>query len=287
MSEIEFSAVPRVTVLQHSSDVPVDRFRGLLGDLRVVRLFDGDPVPTLDECGDGLVVLGGQMNAYADDAAPWLPAVRSLLADAVAADLPTLAVCLGAQMLAVAGGGTVAVGAPPGREAGVLPVYWRAEALEDPVLAPLARAAGAETAEDLDGRGVATSFVQMHADAVIEPPEGAQWLAWSEMYPYQAFRWGSALGVQFHPEAGPTTAVRWALGYTEVETAAVHACAVEHDDELRRSGELLAGAFLDHVRAAVVARRQREEAAVVAAGPDEQEVDGAAELPESVEAPAA
>ncbi|WP_278235383.1 type 1 glutamine amidotransferase [Isoptericola sp. AK164] len=251
MSEFEFSAVPRVTVLQHSSDVPVDRWRSALGDTRVVRLFAGEPVPTLAECGDGLVVLGGQMNAYADDEAPWLPGVRSLLAEAVAADLPTLGVCLGAQLLAVAGGGTVTVAAPPGREAGVVPVYWRTEALADPVVAPLARAAGAEDTEDLDGRGAATSFVQMHADAVIEPPQDAQWLAWSEMYPYQAFRWGSALGVQFHPEAGPTTAVRWALAHVDVETAAVHAQMVEHDVELARSGAMLAEAFLGQVAAGV------------------------------------
>jgi GMP synthase (glutamine-hydrolysing) len=241
-----------VTVLQHSSDVPLDRFVGRLGDARVVHLYAGEPVPAMDACGDGLVVLGGQMNAYADDVAPWLPAVRALLAEAVAAGLPTLGICLGAQLLAVAGGGSVAVAAPPGREAGVVDVFWRAEALTDPVLAPVVRAAGARCEADVDGPGCSTLVVSMHADAVIEPPRGAQWLGWSAMYPYQAFRWGSALGVQFHPEASPSLAVRWALGRTDVDTAAVHAQVVEHDAALERTGALLADAFLAQVRDAVV-----------------------------------
>jgi GMP synthase (glutamine-hydrolysing) len=240
---------PRVTVLQHGSDVPLDRFVGRLGDARVVHLYDGDPVPSLAECGDGLVVLGGQMNAYADDVAPWLPQVRALLAEAVAADLPTLGICLGAQLLAVAGGGSVAITAPPGREAGVVDVYWRAEALADPVLGPVVRAAGAHQAADVDGPRCSTPVLSMHADAVIEPPAGARWLGWSQMYPYQAFRWGSALGVQFHPEASPSLAVRWALGHTDVDTAVVHAQVSEHDAALERTGELVARAFLDQVRA--------------------------------------
>ncbi|WP_418275938.1 type 1 glutamine amidotransferase [Isoptericola jiangsuensis] len=251
MAETSFAA-PRVTVLQHSSDVPPDRFTGRLGDARVVHLYAGEPVPSLADCGDGLVVLGGQMNAYADDVAPWLPAVRALLAEAVAAGLPTLGICLGAQLLAVAGGGSVAIAAPPGREAGVVDVFWRAEALQDPVLGPVVRAAGAHDATDVDGPGCSTPVVSMHADAVIEPPSGARWLGWSQTYPYQAFRWGSALGVQFHPEASPSLAVRWALGHTDVDTAVVHEQVVARDGELARTGELIAAAFLDQVRAAVV-----------------------------------
>lgn len=254
---------PRVTVLQHSSVVPLDRFALPFADARVVRLFAGEPVPTLEECGDGLVVLGGEMNAYADDDAPWLPAVRSLLARAVGSGLPTLGICLGAQLLAVAGGGAVRVAAPPGREAGVVDVHWRAEALDDPVLAPLVRAAGASCDDDVERPGCVTPVVSMHSDAVIELPAGAQWLGWSDAYPYQAFRWGSALGVQFHPEASPSLAVRWALGETDVDTASVHAQVTAHDAGLARTGDLLAGAFLEQVRAAV---GQPVEAALPQAG---------------------
>ncbi|WP_407320590.1 type 1 glutamine amidotransferase [Isoptericola halotolerans] len=251
MSDITRLDHPRVTVLQHGSDVPLDRFARRFHDARVVRLFAGDPVPALDECGDALVVLGGRMHAYADDEAPWLPAVRSLLAGAVGAGLPTLGICLGAQLLAVAGGGAVQVAAPPGREAGVVDVHWRAPALHDPVLGPLVRDAGAACDDDVERPGCVTPVVSMHSDAVIELPAGAEWLAWSDTYPYQAFRWGSALGVQFHPEASPSLAVRWALGETDVDTAVVHTQVTAHDDGLARAGDLLAAAFLDQARAAV------------------------------------
>ncbi len=245
----DLGAQPRVTVLQHSSDVPLDRLARRLGDVRLVRLFDGDPVPTLAECGDGLVVLGGQMSAYADDVAPWLPQVRSLLVEAATSGLPTLGICLGAQLLAVAGGGRVEVAAPPGREAGVVRVHWRESALTDPVLGPVARAAGATRGADVEAGRCSTLAVSMHADAVVELPEGAEWLAWSDMYPYQAFRLGSALGVQFHPEAGPSLAVRWALGHTDVATTEVAEAVRAHSAELDATCSLLADAFLTQVRA--------------------------------------
>jgi GMP synthase (glutamine-hydrolysing) len=194
-------------------------------------------------------VLGGQTSAYADDVAPWLPAVRSLLAEAVAAELPTLGICLGAQLLAVAGGGRVEVGAPPGREAGVVRIHWRGSAATDPVLGPLVRAAGAPSGDDGGTRRASTLAVSMHADAVVELPEGAEWLAWSDMYPYQAFRLGSALGVQFHPEASPSLAVRWALSHTDVATSAVSNAVNEHSEELDATCALLADAFLTQVRA--------------------------------------
>lgn len=225
-------------MLQHASDVPIDRLAGRLGDVRLLRLHDGQRVPDLDECGDGLVVLGGPMSAYDDGVAPWLPAVRALLLDAARSGLPTLAICLGAQLLAVAGGGRVQVGAPPGREAGVVPVHWREAALTDPVLGPVARvASGGER------RLGSTAVVSMHADAVVELPPGAEWLASSDMYPYQAFRLGSALGVQFHPEASPSLAVRWALGHTDVPTAEVAEATSAQAPELDATCDLLAAAF--------------------------------------------
>ena len=246
----EISAT-KITVLQHASRVPVDRLAGRLGDVRHVRLHDGEPVPTLDECGDGLLVLGGPMSAYDDGVAPWLPEVRALLLEAARSGLPTLAICLGAQLLAVAGGGRVQVGAPPGREAGVVHVQWRDAALADPVLGPVARGAS-----DGGRRVGSTAVVSMHADAVVELPPGAQWLACSDMYPFQAFRLGSALGVQFHPEASPSLAVQWALENTDVPTAEVAQATSARARELDTTCDLLAAAFRAQVAETALTRRQ-------------------------------
>src|SRR5690625_1310248 len=86
--------------------------------LRVVRPDAGEALPDADRL-DGLVVLGGTMSVRDVQDHPWLTAERELLDAAVAQGVPTLAVCLGAQQLAVARGGQVEVGAPTGPERGV------------------------------------------------------------------------------------------------------------------------------------------------------------------------
>lgn len=234
-----------MTVVQLDEAVPLDRFADWLDGVRprTVRAYAGEQVGPLDAT-DGLVVLGGRMSVH-DDAEPGITATRALLAEAVAAAVPTLAICLGAQLLAVAAGGRVQVAAPPGREAGVVDVRWRPEAAGDPLVGSLARAAA------VGGR--TTPMPSMHADAVVDLPRGAVWLAASRTYPYQAFRVGpAAWGLQFHPEASPATMHRWALLAGDEDVAAVDAAVTAHDDAVRASGEDLARAF-----AALVADRVR------------------------------
>jgi len=229
----------RITVVQNSPDVTLDAFAGhLAADLDVVRAHDGDAVPGIDALGDGLVVLGGHVSAHDDERAPWLPALRETLLAAATAGVPTLGIGLGAQLLAVAGGGQVAVAAPPGREVGVTRVFWRAEAGTDPVLAALA--AGEDPARHVTSR---------HADAVVELPPGAVWLGSSNVYPYQAFRLGSALGVQFHPETTRASLAAWCDADDDVDTAATLAAFDEHADDLLDGGRRLAEAFVAEVRA--------------------------------------
>lgn len=81
-------------------------------EVRTVRLWDGDPVPALDDLGGAALLMGGVMSAHADAENPWLPGVRALLRGAVDADLPVLGVCLGAQVAAETLGGRTAVPSP-------------------------------------------------------------------------------------------------------------------------------------------------------------------------------
>ncbi|WP_255372066.1 type 1 glutamine amidotransferase [Cellulosimicrobium sp. CUA-896] len=232
----------RLTVVQSSPDVSLDTWADLLGaDLSVVRAFDGDPLPALDEVGDGLLVLGGHLSAHDDARAPWLPALRDLLLAAATSGVPTLAICLGAQLLAVAGGGHVEVAAPPGREVGVTRVFWRREALEDPVLGALA-----------GGDAPVERVASAHGDAIVDLPPSAVWLASSNMYPYQAFRLGSALGVQFRPEASWASLAGWCDRHDDVDTAEVLAGFDAHAAEIADGGRRLVESFVAEVRAAVV-----------------------------------
>jgi GMP synthase (glutamine-hydrolysing) len=238
---------PVLTVVQLDAEVPLDRFAAHLAgvEVRLVRAYAGeDPRPAADL--DGLLVLGGRMSAHDDDA-PGLVATRSLLADATAAGVPTLGICLGAQLLAVATGGRVHVDAPPGREAGVVDVRWRPEAAADPLLGSLAR------------EGRSTLMPTMHADAIVDLPRGATWLAASRMYPYQAFRVGErAWGVQFHPEASPETMRSWsALSGDDAATAAgIDDAVTAADERVAADGARIAATF-----AALVADGVAERAA--------------------------
>lgn len=181
------------TIVQLDPRVPAGQFSQLLDGARVVRFDDGEALPEVAGLSS-LVVLGGRQNAYDPALAP----VADLLRAATSAEVPTLAICLGAQLLATSHGGRVEVAAPAGPERGIITVRTRPGAEDDPVLGAVVGAFGREFAA-----------VSMHDDAVTDLPEGATWLAASTQYPYQAFRIGSALGVQFHPEADATTYGEW------------------------------------------------------------------------------
>jgi GMP synthase (glutamine-hydrolysing) len=60
----------------------------------------------------------------------------------------------------------------------------------------------------LDPLGPAPTVLHWHADAV-DLPAGASLLARSERTPVQAFRAGSALGLQFHVEVGTELLAEW------------------------------------------------------------------------------
>jgi GMP synthase (glutamine-hydrolysing) len=178
----------RVLVVEPHSDASLDRLAAPLRraglTLEVARPYVAGELPDrLD--ADGVVVLGGPMGATDDRDHPWLVRVRGLLREAVRANVPTLGICLGAQLLACACGGRVVRGGA-GAEAGVVRVRLRPEARADPLFSTL------------PSPFFATS---VHFDVIEVLPPGAVWLGHSDMYPHQAFRVGEAAwGVQFHPE---------------------------------------------------------------------------------------
>lgn len=226
-----------VHIVFNDSEVPLDRYREWLSQpgIELVEhdLPAGDPLPPAN--ADGIVIMGGRQDAYDDEASPFLPGVRDMIADGVAGGTPILGICLGAQLIGAATGGEVTVADPRGPEKGYVQVFATAEGLDDPVVGP-ALAAGT------DG---AVWVPVMHSDAVTTLPDDAQVLASSDLYVH-AFRVGSATAVQFHPEAGPDLLLEWAR-LTGGDAAAIAEASVRVDGEARAAGEALAKAWIETV----------------------------------------
>jgi GMP synthase (glutamine-hydrolysing) len=180
---------PTATVLQHvACEGP-----GAIGDAlqrygvaqRVVRIYDGEPVPTALE-GDALIVMGGPMGVYETDRFPHLRAELRLIDEALRRGRPTLGVCLGSQLIAAALGARVYPSG--GKEIGWYPIELSDAAKADAVLGAAPRRF--------------TAFV-WHGD-VFDLPRGAVHLASTEMTAEHAFRYGEQVyGLLFHLEVTP------------------------------------------------------------------------------------
>jgi GMP synthase (glutamine-hydrolysing) len=203
-----------LVVVPHETDPPARlgdwlREAGMELDERHQGL--GEPLPATLDGFDGLVVLGGPQSAMDDEqTSPELVPVRELLKQALDADFPTLAICLGAQLLADVGGGKVRPGID-GPEVGATLVAKRDAADSDPVFGPLP---------------LSPDVIQFHHDEIAELPTGATLLASNPFYANQAFRVGRHVyGLQFHIETTPEIIREWA------ERDVVGVAASPHDRE--------------------------------------------------------
>ena len=154
--------------------------------LLVVRPHRGEALPPDLDNIDGLVVMGGRQNTDEMDRHPWMAREVELIAQAHDAGLPVVGVCLGAQLVALALGGTVAKADKP--ELGMHEVTQSFFGTTDPLLA-----------------GIPWTHTPMHAHGyeVAEPPTGGTPapLASSDRCKAQCFRVGlTTYGFQYHFE---------------------------------------------------------------------------------------
>jgi GMP synthase-like glutamine amidotransferase len=236
----ESASLAPILVIENDRSDPIGRLGDWLvcagAELEVVLGPAGEKIPTDLGRYSGLVVMGGAPNAHDDDRAPWLPAVRDLLAAAVRAELPTLAICLGGQLLAAATGGLVERAHTP--EYGAQLVAKRQAAATDPLFRDLP---------------ITPDVLQWHVDAITQLPPGSVLLASSPGCEVQAFRVGRlAWGTQFHIETTPETVTAWAaadadlLADYDLHTIVARAAAAHAD--IAETWQPFATAFVDVLR---------------------------------------
>jgi GMP synthase-like glutamine amidotransferase len=187
--------MPRCLVIQHVSpegSFTIEESLVAAGvAVETCRVFEGEVIPADLTGFGGLVVMGGPMSADADDRFPTRTRELALIRDGLGRGIPTLGVCLGAQLLALAAGGSVHRGSA-GPEIG-----WSEVSLSEACRSDLLFA-------DLPS---SLEVLQWHGDTFDLPPVSSL-LASNGVYAHQAFRVGTAAwGLQFHIEvdAGAVT----------------------------------------------------------------------------------
>lgn len=205
-------------------------------------------IPPLDGY-DALVVMGGAMDVWQEDAHPWLVREKAAIREAVTdRGLPYLGFCLGHQLLADALGGVVGPMSEP--EVRVTNVEVTEAGAEDPLFA------------GFDGP---IRCMQWHGAEIKTPPPGGATLATSERGEVEALRVGAcAYGVQFHVESTAETVPAWS-GIPEYQQSLVEslgAAGVElfkadmaaNQAAFTVAARRLYDGFMGHVRARRVIR---------------------------------
>lgn len=155
------------------------------------RLHAGEPLPPADSF-DWLIAMGGPMNVYQHEEYPWLAGEKAFIGDACFNNKLVLGICLGAQLISVALGGSVVKNHSP--EIGIFEVNLTDKGLSNELF-----------------HGFPRSFEAFHwHEDMFLPPHGCGNLIKSDACVNQAFAWRRrVLALQFHPEVRHADARRW------------------------------------------------------------------------------
>jgi GMP synthase-like glutamine amidotransferase len=164
----------------------------------------GEPEPS---GFDAVMVFGGAMHPHQVDEHPWLDSQRTWLRGLLDADVPALGVCLGAELLGEAAGGSVVRLESP-------EIGWEETRLTD----------GASSDPLFGALPASFPSLQWHSYA-LEPPAGALARTAGSA---QAYRLADrAWGIQFHAEVTPAIVEGWIAEAEETDAEDVREAGVD------------------------------------------------------------
>lgn len=185
----------RIGLLQcdHVADDLVDKhfdYQDMFSDLIMgqdesieISIYDltADQFPVDLTACDGYIITGSQYSAYDDIA--WIHKTKKLIQALYNANIPTIGICFGHQLIAESLGGKVEKAADKGWGIGVQ--HWEIKSVLDWM--------GDTPPQDL-------ALLASHQDQVVKAPENSTIFASSEFCPIAGFQTGSMLTFQGHPE---------------------------------------------------------------------------------------
>ncbi|MDX2159058.1 MAG: glutamine amidotransferase [Hyphomicrobiaceae bacterium] len=172
---------------RHSNPGHVGRWFRLNGySIDIRRHFDGDPLPPTLSGHCGAIIFGGPQSA--NDALDYIRREVDWIGVALKEQKPFLGICLGAQMLA--------------HHLGARVDHCTRGTVEIGYHAIRATQAGAHLS-------LPPVVYQWHREGFDMPRDGVLLATSDGAYPHQAFKYGAAYGVQFHPEITFEQVNRW------------------------------------------------------------------------------
>lgn len=187
---------------------------------------------------DLLVIMGGPVGVYQSNEYPFLKQEIEMLQKRIKADLPTIGICLGSQLMAAALGSEVYKGMQ-GKEVG-----WKSLALTE------------------DGKGTSTEYLcaphtnmfHWHGDT-FDLPKNATLLASTDQYANQIYSHGKALGLQCHPEVQEHQLQEWFVMFQGditgdnplIPVDELRKQTSEHIETLNNQARLFFNAWMDEV----------------------------------------
>lgn len=177
-----------ITLFQHGHDESAGTILEYLHERKIpfetFRFYEGDEVPGI--IPEKLIVLGGQMSVNDEKDYPYFVQEKLLIKKAITANRPVLGICLGAQMIASAFDCDV--------RKGIREIGWH----------------NIKGCRQERNKIFPDNFAVFHwHEENFDLPRGAKLIAYGDAVKNQAFRIGSAVGVQFHPEVTMEIIAKW------------------------------------------------------------------------------